>query len=315
MDELEETFGSDFAEQYEEQIQERRRQRESVEESQKKQIAHKAVNENAFKQDNEPHFTHKSEEGVTNDVLLMMLPNPDNEPIWNRVNKLDSGAATCPLDYMGEWMSCLFNDPEDLKGMTPGEYYIIIGNMSQWENDAGEVFDQVSPVRGVMSLEEAREYASEALDESGINEPEPEPEPSEEVNEPEPEPEEEESPEPAFGGGSDDSGEEEEEESGDDDSGASFLGGDDEEEDEAEKVEATAIFNEVEELAHTDPEVWEVERDDPRLQKLAAVAAKRAGYDHEDDDVVERVAQYCIQRVEQEREEEEDGDDEEDNLF
>lgn len=307
MDELEETFGEEFAEQYEKQVQQRRQQRESVSDEGKAEIADKAVNQNAFKQDNEPHFTHKTNEGITHDVLLMMLPNPDQEPIWNRVNKLDSGAVTCPLDYMGEWMSCLFNNPEDLRDMTPGSYYIVIGDMNQWENDAGEVFDQVSPVRGVISLEDAKQLAGKKLDDSGINEEEPEPEPAEEVNDPEPE----DQPEPSFGGGSDEDEDEEDEEEG------GFLGGGDEEEEPpaTDEVDVGEVKSEVEELAAVDEQVWEVESGDPRLEKLGTMAAKRLDYDHEDEEVVEMVAGIALDRIQDEREEDEEEDDEEDALF
>ena len=298
MKELEETFGEEFAEQYEEQVNERRRQRESVSDEVKTQIADKAVNQDAFKQDNEPHFTHKTDSGITHDVLLMMLPNPDKEPIWSRVNKLDSGAATCPLDYMNEWMSCLFNNPEDLRDMTPGSYYIVIGDMNQWENDAGEVFDQVSPVRGVMSLPEAQEFAKQALDGSGINEEEPEPEPAEEVNE---EPDEE----PMFGGDSDDDEEEED------------IFGEEEEEDDSgpeDEITSSEVSTMVESLAEKDEEVWEVEQGDPRLEKLSRVICKRLEYDHENDAVLNTVGNLALERIEEEREAEEE-EDEEDSLF
>lgn len=307
-EELEETFGSDFVEQFEEEVNARRRERERITDEQKAEIAHDAVNNAKFK-DGNPTFDYKTENGITHDVLLMMLPDPDGEPIWNRVNKLDSGAVTCPLDYMGQWWSCLFNNPEDLERMEPGDYYIVVGEQTVWEAESGQEYEQVSPVRGVISLDEARDLAAQYLDDdTSINEPGSEDEATDD------EPEEDENDDtPAFGGSSDDDGDEDEEE----DDSPGFLSGDDDgdeddDEDDEPFVSYSDVANEVEELADKDDAVWEVSEGDERLNKLIKIIAKRLGVEPETQDDVDDIKQAALDRI---QEESDDDDDDDDSLF
>lgn len=310
---LEETFGSDFVDQFQEQVQERRRERQRITDEQKAEIAHEAINNAKFK-DGDPTFQYKTENGITHDVLLMMLPDPDGEPIWNRVNKLESGAVTCPLDYMGQWWSCLFNEPEDLERMEPGEYYIVIGEQSIWEADSGQEYEQVSPVRGVLSLEEARQLAEQYLDaEGGINEPAGESQ-EESMTEPEDDDdeEEEESSTPSFASPSSDDEEEDDEDDGE---SSGFLSDEDNEEEEEEDESPPVTYDEVAEvveaLGQKDSAVWEVNEGDERLGKLTRIVAKRLDLDTEDRELLLHVKDLAIRRINEEGEEE----DEDDSLF
>lgn len=331
MTDLEDTFGESFVEDYKQTIAERREQRNSVDEKTKREIANQAVNEGKLDGE-EPHFTYTTEEGVTHDVMLMQLPDPNSRSIFSYTNDLDSGAVTCPLDYLDEWMSCLFNDREVLKQMEPGQHYIVIGNLDQWENNQGEMQDQMSPVRGVMTLEEASAYAEEALEESGINDAVPEEEEDseeekgafaeaeaadEESEEPE---DDEEEGEPSsgsmFSGSSGDSEDEEEEEEED----LGFLDeGDEEEEDEGNRVyDEVALRNLVDKLGEKEDAVWEVEEGDARADKLAKVVAKRHDdFEVSDSEDVEFVKDKVLDYIEEVRseDEEEDLNDEEENLF
>lgn len=300
---LESTFGKEFAEEYEEQVQQRRREREEVDDKSLIAIADKAINQSAFKGDKEPHFMFTTDSGIDHDVLLMSLPDPDNEPIWNRVNKLDSGAVTCPLDYMGQWMSCLFNNPDHLRKLEPGDYGIIVGKMDTWEDEESEkVYDQVSPVRGVITLEEAEELAKKSLDDSDINESE-----QEEI----PETTEDE--------------DEDEEEEEDTSSSSIFSSSDDDEEEEEQSIDTpdySDVANEVEELAVNDEQVWEIDEGDERLDVLAAVVASRLDLirdrddvDSLDDEILDSIRKDCLERIEEEVEGDKEEDDEEDQLF
>jgi len=303
MGSLEDTFGEDFVKNYQQKIAERREQRNSVRDKDKLEIANLAVNEGKLQGD-EPHFTYTTEDGIVHDVLLMQLPNPDSKHIFTYTNDLDSGAVTCPLSYLGEWMSCLFNDPDELKAMEPGENYVLIGNMDTWTNDKGEENDQLSPVRGVMTLDETKKLADQYLGDSSINEPEQE-EPDEDM--------------PEFAGGDSD----EEEESDDSDDGEGLFGdmdgddGEDEEDDSSYTVDT--IRDNVDALGSEEPAVWEVEEGDPRLDKLAEVVATRDDqFDASDDNDVETVKQEVLLYIREQNEEgedEEEEDDDEDALF
>lgn len=308
MTDLSETFGEQFAEQYENERRQRMQERESIDDETKRMIAAKAVESDEFSGE-EPHFQFKSETGITHDVLLMTLPDLDDGTVFSRfMNQLDSGAVTCPLDYMGDWMSCLFNNEEDLTGMEPGASYLVIGNLDQWENDKGEMNDQVSPVRGVISMDQVKSWASDSVSEevneepdmSGINEPEPEKEADEPEPEPEPEPEEEkdDAPELNFGGGGD--GEEEEDEDG------SILTPQDEDN----------IQSELDTLVEHKEEIVEFDEDDDRWNDVGQYVMQQLDL-AEEEEVFEAVKDESVDYVleNEEEEEEDDEDDTEGNLF
>lgn len=313
---LEETFGEDFVQDYKQTVAEKRQERNKLQDEAALHIADKAVNQNEF-HGGEPHFQYTTESGVTHDVLLMQLPDPDSKAIWSYVNELDSGAITLPLDYLGEWMSCLFNEPDDAKKMEPGEYAIIVGELDTWENDKGEVNEQVSPVRGVLTMKEANELADKALDDSGINE---ESSDEDESSDTEEEDDSEDGEDvPSFATGEEDDGDDEDEDDDDDDEddGGSFLGDDDEEEEEDDEppVNDSEVRTHVESLAENEEEVWELEAGDKRLKKLVKVICKRCELEDPSEEDAEYVAEVALDRIEEGPEEEEEEDDEEDALF
>lgn len=301
-DKLADVFGEEFAGQYEETVQQRRRQREKVEDDVKKQIAHEAINENQMHETDEPRFSFTTDEGITHDVILATLPDPDSKPIWSHMKELETGAVTIPLDYLGQWMSCLFNDPEDLKDMEPGEMYVLIGKMDTWQPEDGEPRDQMSPVRGVMDLETINEYAREMMDGVGGLSEEP----------PEEDEDEEEDTSSGFSGGS---SEDEEEDEDDDDGGSIFGGGDDEEEeDDTPEVEKAEVQNIIEQTAENHPEIWEAVGNDKREKKVAQLVASKLGHDDADSDLMEDIHGLAVEVI-NEHNEDDDEDDEEDALF
>lgn len=324
MTDLSETFGEDFAEQYESERKRRQQEREKVGDETLAKIAQKAVNTDQFSGDN-PKFQFKSESGITHDVLLMTLPDLDDGNIFTYTNDLDSGAVTCPLDYMGEWMSCLFNDKDMLTRMEPGSQYLVVGNLSQWEADDGEMRDQMSPVRGVVSIEEIKKYVSDGIQQEVNEEEEDEEEPDMEgINENPPEMDET----SAFSTNMDEEVEEEDEEDDTDeeeeDNTPSFsLGDDNEEEDEEE--EDDEIVNEsdvhviVEELADYKEEVKEIEGpEDERIVDVAKYVIAELDYPKEEG-VPKKVRDAALDRIyeyqEDDDEEEEFDMGDEENIF
>lgn len=302
-DKLADVFGEEFAGQYEETVQQRRRQREKVDEETMKQIANEAINENKMHDTDEPRFSFTTDEGITHDVILATLPKPDNKPIWSHMNELDSGAVTIPMDYLGQWMSCLFNDPDDLRDMEPGEMYVLIGKMDTWQPEDGEPRDQMSPVRGVMDLDTINEYAREMMDDVGGL--------SEESPEEEDEEDEDEEDDSSSGFGSSSSDDEEDE---DDDGGSFFGSDDDDEEDDTPEVEKSEVQNVIEDTAENHPEVWEAVGSDKREKKVTQLVASKLGHDDAGEDVMEQIHELAVEVI-NEHNEDDDEDDEEDALF
>lgn len=307
MADLEDTFGEDFAEHVQERIQERRAERERISDETKAAIADKAINEEAFKE-GDPMFDYTTDEGVTHDVLLMQLAEPREGSVWGQARQLDSGAVSVPLDYLGDWVWSIFNNEQMAKKMEEGKWYIVAGNLDTWEPDDGPPQDQLSPVRGVMSLEEAKELADGALEDSGFDESateteDEEPE-EEEVSEPEPEEEPEEGQTSVFGAAQ--SGDEDEEEKSEEEEEAS--------DEPPVDVTISEVANVVEELGEEEEEVWEVTPDHEEFETFMIVVMDRLGLDPDDDEAMEYVAELALDRVE-EGPAGDDDDDEDDSIF
>jgi len=295
MEGLKDTFGEDFAEQVEQKIQKRREQRERIDEESKKKIADMAVNQGYF-HDGDPTFDYTDDEGITHDVMLMQLAEPREGSVWNQVRRMDSGGISVPLDYLGEWVWSIFNDESMAKKMDEGEWYIVAGNLTTWEPDDGEPQDQFSPVRGVISMEEAKELASDSMEEEGFGSASSE-DTSEDTTEDEP--------------GTEDDGSSE---------GSLFSDdGDSEEEEEkdAPYIEANAedVYNIVESLAEEEGEVWDVHEDHDEFPTLLMVVCDKLGVDYEEEQARDEVAELVLERVEMENEEDDEEEEEEDSLF
>lgn len=165
---LEDVFGEEFANQYEQEVQKRRERRNKIDEEQKKQISHLAVNEGKL-DSSEPQFEYQDDRGITHNVLLMTFP--DREDIWGYMNELDSGAVSIPFDYMGDWKSCLFNESvkSELKRLNPGDTVVMVGNLDEYEDDEGNKRENVSPARGFITMEELDEWSTEAMESEGFS--------------------------------------------------------------------------------------------------------------------------------------------------
>jgi hypothetical protein len=303
MTSLEDTFGEEFAQNFEEEIERRRRQRQEVSDEVKDKIATHILQSDSWSPE-EPMEQYTTESGVTHDILLMEVPDMQDsgKSIWNYRNELDSGGVTLPLDYMGEWMSCLFNDGDSVRELTAGQQYLIIGQLDQWEDDSGDMNDQVSPVRGVMTLEELNNCAQEQIT-GTVNETTDDPDTNDinEVEDPEP--------------GGDDEGEED---TGG--SGFSSISGDEDDSDGGEfnGVDYETVTEYVESIAEHKEEVWELEYGDDELRDVAVHIMNEEGYEEYDDDVGEKIQQDADEYIQDQTEEE--GDDsgfggDEENIF
>lgn len=292
MDELVDTYGEEFVQGLKGEIAQRQAERESVSDNAKLGIADMAVNEQSFGA-GDPTFQYTDDEtGITHDVLLMQTPDPESKTFYSMMRELDSGAVTAPLLYLGEFYSCLFNDPDMPKALEPGEWYIVIGELGQWEDDQGRTHDQLSPVRGVMTQQEAKQLAEKALDDKPISEPEKEP--SETVNEPD------------------------EEDMGEDVSESPFVTSEnDDDDDEGVPVTQEEIDELVEGFAEKDDVVWELDEGHEHFDHLVeAVAANASDVDENNEDHIQSIGTMVMDRIVREQEEEEDDeDDAESGLF
>lgn len=322
MTDLEDAFGEEFAQGVQNTIQEKRRERNRVTEEQKAHIARQAINEGKFDEEN-PRFQFTTENGITHNVLLMQVPEMQNRTVWEFLEEPWEGAARLPLDYLGEWMSCTFPDKNDVKQLDAGDWYIIIGGIDTYTTDDGEEGESVYPVRGLLSLEQAKQYAEEGLEEEGFPAADEDEDTSDDELAPdeggEPEPEEDEGgedevegPEDVLGGG-DEEGSDEEEDEEEDDETESIFGGSEEEDEDEEEEESQAPYHqvkrEVEDLADKEPEVWELDEDDDRMDRLVEVVMKKVGIDDED------AIRSKVVRVINKHQEEEEETTEKDQLF
>lgn len=302
---LEDAFGESFAQEFEQERTRRVQERNRVSDETKQKIAQKIVEEDAL-DPKDPVMEYTVDGGVTHDVLLMTFPNPQNEPIWTYLNELQSGGATIPMDYMGDWMNCLFNDKEMLKGMEPGNEYIIIGNLDQWVPDDGEPRDQVSPVRGVIDLEEIKEYAQGAMDSDmeKINEGE-----SSEGGPEGVDGSDEAKVNAPFGDSDDEEDDSEEEEK----SSSNPFGSSTTEDEEGPKIDSDNVAETVKELYEREGDViLEIEEGDDELEDLAVYHMKENGFEEMDEEVFETVKELALDGIESLKEDEEE---EEDDLL
>lgn len=316
MSDLADTFGAEFAEDVKETIAQKRAEREKIPEEVMNRICHLAVNEDKFKEGgSEPQFTYTSDSGTTHNVLLVQVPDPQNGSVWEQVRKLDSGAVSMPLEYMGEWIWSIFNDESMAKTLDPGEWYIAAGNLSTWEPEDGSgERDQFSPVRGIIHHEQAKEIADQVLEEEGFST-------SDDEGQEEPE----------FADEGDDEDTDDDDgsssfSSGDDDSSSSSgasgglgaLAGDDgeeEEEDEKDLPSYSEVAEVVEALAEEEPEVWEATPDNEHFETLIQVICDEGDWDFDDEDVRSEVIDITLDRVEEGPSDEEEEDEEEEKMF
>jgi hypothetical protein len=286
-------------------------------------ICARAIQGNEFDPDEgDPMFTYTTDNGLTHNVLLMQVPDPQGREIWENLSEPWEGAARLPLDYLGEWYWSTFPQKQDVAKLSQGDWVIVVGNIDEQEGDEGEVYKNIYPVRGIATLDEAQEYAEQAeqtefSDES--DEAVEEPEEEEELDEVE---EDAESTKPDMFG--DDEEEEDDttsSESSSESSGASGMAAlvdqevEDEGGDESEPVPYDKIAAKLEEMAEVqdddeEPQLWEIEEGTKNHQRITQVVINQL--DDLNNSDLEATGEVVIDVVEghrsQDDEEEEDDD-------
>jgi len=299
MTDLSEVFGEDVAKAVRQKTAERRQERNKVTEEQLADICAIAVNENKFAE-GEPQFQYTTDNNVTHTVLLMQVPELENGTVWEYLDEPWDGAASLPLDYLGDWMRCTFPDKDDLKKIDSGDSVVVVGSIDEYEKDNGEVIESVYPVRGIATLDEVKEYAKKSMSDEGFDEADDE---EESFAEPDDEPDDE-----------PDTEQDQVDDVPKDDTSSSMnqpgwldsdsddIGKDD---DEQDPVPYDDIANLVEQLAENEEAVWDVGEGDDRLDKLTMVVTNKLDLD-DSDATAEVILDVINEHNNQEEDDEED---------
>lgn len=350
MTDLEDVWGEEFAQNVKQKTAERRQERNRVSHEELKKICSLAINEGKFDpEEGEPMFSHTTDNGITHQVLLMQVPDPEGSEVWEHLSEPWEGAARLPLEYLGEWYWSTFPRREDLKKLTQGDYCIVVGSIDEQEGESGEVYRNIYPVRGIATLNEAKELAEDALADEGFRESLGDEEEEdtasdfadtsesivgdamdESEEEEENVVEEEEAEEESSGGLMFDTGSssdsDDDSSSGDGGGLKSMLGGEqDEEEDEEETVAPyEPVAHTLERLAEQQdedekPGVWEIEEGSPKLQRLTTVVINKTdaeGVTKDNEGKIKEIVYDVIENhAEQEDEDDEEDDDDMNKLF
>jgi len=324
-DQLEAVFGEEFSSKIQQRAAERREERNRVTDEQLMTICARAIQGNEFDPDEgDPMFTYTTDNGLTHNVLLMQVPDPQGREIWENLSEPWEGAARLPLDYLGEWYWSTFPQKQDVAKLSQGDWVIVVGNIDEQEGDEGEVYKNIYPVRGIATLDEAQEYAEQAEQTEFSEESE---DSDEAVEEPEEEEldeveEDAESTKPdMFGDDEEEEDDSTSSESSSESSGASGMAAlvdqevEDEGGDESEPVPYDKIAAKLEEMAEVqdddeEPQLWEIEEGTKNHQRITQVVINQL--DDLNNSDLEATGEVVIDVVEghrsQDDEEEEDDD-------
>lgn len=159
MSDLEEVFGSDFAQEHESETNKRRQKRNKVEKETLKDICYKAVKGDGFK-GSEPRFVYEGD-AVPHDVLLMQAPESSMEKFKH---SFDNGGMSMGMFHLDELFSCSFNEDmvSLLDRIEEGKHYIVVGRYEEktvQKSGSEEKYLNINPVRGIVPLKVAQKYA------------------------------------------------------------------------------------------------------------------------------------------------------------
>lgn len=280
MTDLQNTFGEEFVETYNKKIQQRQESRNKLPSDAKQEIADRCINQGELDGGN-PMFNYTDSEGNTHRVMLMEFPDMEEGTVYQYANELQTGAVSIPFEYLGTWISCLFNEGKDhVAEFEEGSHYVIAGRHGTYETNDGEEREQLSPVTAIMSLEELQELANEAMENEGFDESD---ESGDSLEE--------------FGSDGEDTepDEPEAESDGEDDSLNISLGDDSDSEDEEDDgpteyngIPVQEVIDKTDELAEKDEKVEQIDPGTDWAEKFGNVLAKFLEYD--DNETLEEIA-------------------------
>ena len=162
MSELGDIMGEEFEEEYQEKANEARQEARKVSTEMMMEICYEAINNEGFKGE-EPRFRFAGE-NVDHDVLLMESPEDDLETFrW----PLGDDAKTQGMFHLEQLFSLAFQENmlDLLSKIETDTYYVVVGDYEETTQQQGdgteETYYNINPVRGIVPLPLAKEYADE----------------------------------------------------------------------------------------------------------------------------------------------------------
>lgn len=165
MSELGDIMGEEFEEEYQEKANEARQEARKVSTEMMMEICYEAINNEGFKGE-EPRFRFAGE-NVDHDVLLMESPEDDLETFrW----PLGDDAKTQGMFHLEQLFSLAFQENmlDLLSKIETDTYYVVVGDYEETTQQQGdgteETYYNINPVRGIVPLPLAKEYADKYED-------------------------------------------------------------------------------------------------------------------------------------------------------
>lgn len=162
MGELSDVLGEEFEKKYEQKREQRREQARKVPKEDLMEICYKAIRGGGFDGE-EPRFRFDAGE-VDHDVLLMESPEDDMQKFRH---ELGEDAMSLGMFHLDQLFSCAFQ--EHMLGLLDkieeDTYYVVVGRYQEKTqtdgSGSGKTYYNVNPVRGIVPLNVAEQYAKE----------------------------------------------------------------------------------------------------------------------------------------------------------
>jgi len=167
MGKLGDIFGDEFEEKYNDKAERRMEQQKKVDKKTLLEICYQAVHGGGFDGE-EPRFTFDAGE-VEHDVVLMESPKNDINKFKYKFD--DTGNISLGMFHVGDLWSCIFNEETMplVDRIQTDELYLVVGRYQENVKDKGTadetVYQNISPVRGILPVAKVKQYADKYRDE------------------------------------------------------------------------------------------------------------------------------------------------------
>jgi hypothetical protein len=231
MQSIEEVYGEEVVENIKQKKAERYDQKNSISDEEFAEVCRISVEEGKFAEGT-PHFQFTGEDGVTHDVIIAELVDPQDGEPWDYLDEPWEGAANLPLEYLTEWYWSTFpRGEEQVQKLNKEEEFLVVGKVEEVEADRDEteeedgedsefegddVWRRISPVRRIIPVSEVPQWVEKAKSDDFIEQTDE----GSTTEEPEPVEQDQEKTDEEDGSGSDEGTGEEDSTTGEEDSGS-----------------------------------------------------------------------------------------------